>query len=141
MATYKDDFSQEKKPFSLFPEGEREVRVTEMIASTSKAGNRMFTVSLEDIKTRATMQVWLIAEPKKRWMLKSLLTAVGVKGGEDGTYEYDTTDVIGKKVIAIISHVKEPWINREGVEVMTTKAKVSEFLQAPKDEAEVIWNE
>ena len=84
MEKYKDDMSQEKKPAGLLPEGERLVRVTEMIASVSKGGNKMFTTTIEDIKTKKTMTVWLVNEPKKRWMLKSLLNACNVAGGQDG---------------------------------------------------------
>ena len=46
----------------------------------------------------------------------------------DGMYDWSVSDVIGKTVLANIKHYKEPWVNREGVEVMLDKCKVSEFL-------------
>lgn len=143
MSTYRDNMADEKKPSSLLPEGARLVRVTEMIETVSKNGNKMFTTTLEDVKTRTSMQVWLIAEPKKRWMLKSLLSACEVGASADGVYEWSTEDVIGKTVIAMIQHFQEPWINREGTEVMTNKAKVSEFLTPDKNAAgeNVSWEE
>ncbi len=142
MEKYKDDMSQEKKPAGLLPEGERLVRVTEMIASVSKGGNKMFTTTIEDIKTKKTMTVWLVNEPKKRWMLKSLLNACNVAGGQDGVYEWNTLDVIGKTVVAMVEHYKEDWINKEGVTVKLDKAKVTDFLNAPQQqEEEIAWKE
>lgn len=128
MGDYKDDMSEEKKPAGVLPEGIRLIRITEMIKGVSKAGNNQFVTTIEDIKTRKSMNVWLVAEPKKRWMLKSLLTAVGVPAGQDGVYDWSTTDVIGKSVLANIEHYKEPWVNREGNEVLLDKCKVTEFL-------------
>lgn len=148
MGEYKDDLSAEKKPFSLMPAGHRQVIVLEMIDGKSKSGNNMFTVTLEDIDTKSEMLVWLVSEPKKRWMLKSLLSAVGIAAGQDGVYDWSKSDVIGKQVTAIVEHYQEPWINREGKEVTSTKAKVTEFIGAdltPKPELhngkEVQWKD
>lgn len=126
---YKDDMSQERKPAGLIPKGHRVVRVTEMIESKSKSGNMMFITQIEDVETRIGMAVYLVSEPKKRWMLKSLLTAVKAKAGEDGVYEWDVTDVIGKTVTAVVDHVEEEYINRDGNTVKALKAKISEFYE------------
>lgn len=145
MGDYKDDMTAEKKPSAMFPEGHRQVRVLEMMEGTSKSGNRMFITTLEDVKTKANMTVYLVAEPKKRWMLKSLLSAVAVPAGADGIYDWSTTDVIGQVATAIIEHYQEPWINREGIEVMANKSKVTEFLSADKaeviSEEDIAWDE
>lgn len=135
MGDFKDDMSGEKKPSAILPEGLRTVRVTEMIKGLSKAGNNQFVTTIEDIETRQSMQVWLVAEPKKRWMLKSLLAAVEAPASQDGVYDWSLTDVIGKTVIANIKHYKEPWINKEGVEVMLDKCKVADFLIADKSQS------
>ncbi len=144
MGDYKDDMSQEKKPASILPEGLRSVRVTEMIKGVSKAGNNQFVTTIEDLQTRESMQVWLVAEPKKRWMLKSLLEAINLPASQDGVYDWSTTDVIGKVVVAHVKHYKEPWVNREGNEVLLDKCKVSEFLAPDKtaDKAtDTAWEE
>jgi len=133
MGEYNHDMKEEKRPAMLLPEGARLVRITEMIFGKSKKDLDMFTTTIEDVKTHKSMQVWLVAEPKKRWMLKSLLTACELPAGEDGVYSWDVKDVIGKSVIAMIEHVEEPWINREGEEVKTMKAKVTEFILPQKD--------
>lgn len=138
---YSDDMSQEHKPSSIFPAGNRSIRVLEMMETTSKAGNRMFQTVIEDIKTKSTMTIFLVAEPKKRWMLKSLLTACQLPAGEDGVYNWDVTDVIGKSMLANVEHYQEDWINREGVTVKSNKAKVTEFIAgevSPAGEA-IAW--
>lgn len=139
MGTYQDNMSEEKRPPVVLPEGLRLVRVTEMVKGTSKNGNKMFTTTIEDIKTRKSMQVWLVAEPKKRWMLKSLLGAVGLPASADGIYDWSTTDVIGKTVIACVEHYQEPWTNTDGKEIMQTKCKVTEFL-IPEEQVQQATN-
>ncbi len=145
MGDYQDNMSEEKRPPSLLPEGLRLVRVTEMIKGKSKSsGNDMFTTTIEDIKTKKSMQVYLVAVPKKRWMLKSLLGAVGIPASADGVYDWSTTDVIGKTVIASIEHYQEPWINTDGQNVMQDKCKVTEFLKADEqiqDATNTAWEE
>lgn len=141
MGDYQDDMSNEKKPSSLLPEGLRTVRVIEMIAGLSKAGNKQFVTTIEDTKTRDSMQVWLVNEPKKRWLLKSLLVAVKAPAGQDGVYDWSVTDVLNKSVIAKVVHYQEPWINKEGVEVLINKAKVSEFLASDEQVAVTAWEE
>ena len=127
------NMSEERRPPSILQEGARLVRITEMIFGTSKGGNEMYTTTIEDTKTHKSMQVWLVATPKKRWMLKSLLAACEIPASQDGVYSFETKDIIGKSVIAMIEHVEEEWVNREGETVKTPKAKVTEFIQPEKD--------
>ena len=143
MGDYKHDMKDEKRPAQLLPEGARLVRVTEMIFGKSKKDLDMFTTTIEDVKTHKSMVCWLVAEPKKRWMLKSLLTACEIPAGQDGVYDWDVKDVIGKSVIAMIEHKEEPWINREGEEVKTMKANVTEFIQPEHDATgeAIAWEE
>ena len=116
------------KEAGLIPKGHRKIRVTEMIESKSKNGNMMFITQIEDIETRVATAVYLLNEPKKRWMLKSLLTAVGAPK-VDGIFTWDVPDVIGKNCIAVVDHVEEEYINREGNTVKALKAKISEFYE------------
>lgn len=130
MGDYQMNMSEEKHPPSMLPEGGRLVRITEMFFNKSKSsGNDMFTTTIEDIKTRKSMQVYLVAVPKKRWKLKSLLAACELPASEDGTYDFRILDVIGKTVIAIVEHSQEPWIKTDGTTVMQTKCNVSEFVK------------
>jgi hypothetical protein len=137
------NMSEERRPPSILQEGARLVRITEMIFGTSKGGNEMYTTTIEDTKTHKSMQVWLVATPKKRWMLKSLLAACEIPASQDGVYSFETKDIIGKSVIAMIEHVEEEWVNREGETVKTPKAKVTEFIQPEKDAggAPCAWEE
>lgn len=137
------DMSQEKRPASMLPEGVRLVRVTEMILGKSKNGNEMYTTTIEDVKTHKSMQVWLVATPKKRWLLKSLLESCSIFSVSDGIYKFETSDIIGKSVIALIEHFVEPWINKSGEEVMQNKAKVTEFIKPESDTngAPIAWED
>lgn len=139
METFQHNMNEEKRPPTLLPEGARLVRITELIKGTSKNGNEMFTATIEDIKTRKSMAVYLVAVPKKRWLLKTLLTAVGSPASEDGIYSWSKTDVLGKTVIAIVDHFQEPWIDTDGKETMQTKCQVSEFL-APDNQVKEATN-
>ena len=143
MGDYQHDMKDEKAPAQLLPEGARLVRITEMIEGVSKKGNQMFTTTIEDVKTRKTMPVWLVGEKGKRWMLKQLLSACELPAGQDHVYDWSVKDVIGKSVIAMIEHAEEPWVNREGVEVKTMKAKVTEFIQPEHDAggAPIAWED
>ena len=137
------NMSEERRPPSILQEGARLVRITEMIFGTSKGGNEMYTTTIEDTKTHKSMQVWLVATPKKRWMLKSLLAACEIPASQDGVYSFETKDIIGKSVIAMIEHVEEEWVNREGETVKTPKAKVTEFIQPEHDAggAPIAWED
>lgn len=130
MGEYQDNLKDEKRPSGIIPAGHRQVRIIELIDGVSKGGNKMFTGTIEDIETRTTMLVWLVNEPKKRWMLKSLLSACQLPAAEDGVYDWSKSDVIGKQVTVIVEHVEEEYINREGNTAKAKKAKVNEFLPA-----------
>lgn len=127
MGKYQDDMSKEKRPTGLIPQGKREVIVTSMELGTSKAGNPQFITSIEDVLTSISMNLYLVNVSGKRWTLKSLLDSVEVPKNSEGEHNWSEEDVIGKKVIAIVEHYSEPWINKDGVEVMSNKAKVREF--------------
>jgi hypothetical protein len=134
MGDYQDNMSEEKRPPQLLPEGARLVSITEMISGVSKSGgNPQFITTIEDTKTHKSMVIYLVNVPKKRWMLKSLLTACEVPAGQDGVYNWSVKDVLGKSVIAMIEHAPEDWINTKGETVTNMKAKVTEFIQPEKD--------
>lgn len=146
MGDYQMNMSEEKKPTGVLPEGHRVVRIIDMMPDVSKSGNNMFKTQIEDINTKTTMMLFLVSEPKKRWMLKSLLAACELPAAADGVYDWSVTDVMGKIVTAVVEHIQEPWINREGQEVMLKKAKVTEFYPAPKQvdgktDENIAWEE
>ena len=124
---YKHNMKNEKPPRQVLPEGWREFTVSSIQESTSKAGNEMFIVSLSDKETKAAIDVYCIATEGKRWMLKSLLTALGVAAGQDGVYDWDADEVIGKVVLGKVKNEDEEWIDREGEKRTTQKSKIVEF--------------
>lgn len=137
------DMSGEKRPPQLLPEGARLVRVTEMMLGKSKADNEQYITTIEDVKTHKSMVIYLVAVPKKRWMLKSLLDACECPASQDGVYNFEVPSIIGKSVIAMVEHFQEPWINTKGENVTNTKAKVTEFIRPEHDATgeAIAWDE
>ena len=124
---YKHNMKNEKPPRQVLPEGWREFKIVDIQETVSKAGNTMFIVSLSDKETEAAIDVYCIATEGKRWMLKSLLTALGVTAGQDGVYDWDADEVIGKMVSGKVKNEDEEWIDREGEKRTTPKSKIMEF--------------
>lgn len=123
---YEMDMSNEKKPSRkvLLPEGWREFKIKDMEETMSKSGNNMFIITVTDTKTGNDDTWYSVAEPKKRWFLKSILSACDCAGGEDGVYKWDKSDVIGKKVAGLVEHEDNKWINRDGEEITTKQHRV-----------------
>ena len=128
--SYKHDMKSEKPPKQVLPEGWRNFKIADVQETVSKAGNEMFIVSLADEETGGNIEVYCVATPGKRWMLKSLLTAAGVKAGEDGVYDWEIDQVIDKVVSGKVKNEDEEWIDREGEKRVTTKSKIEEFKTA-----------
>lgn len=133
---YEMDMGQEKEPVrnDKFEDGRHEFIVLGMEARVSKSGNDMFVTTLK--KDSKKIDVYLVATPGKRWMLKSLLDCVGIKKNEQGKYLWDVTDVINKRVIGIIENIEEEFINRNGENQKTTKSKIVGF-----EPTEIAWDE
>lgn len=121
------DMSKEKPQKAMLPEGWREFKVTDIAESVSKAGNDMFVVDLEDKETGGFLDVYCVATEGKRWLLKQLLTAVQCPAGEDGKYDWDEEDVVGKSILGQVKNNTEEWIDREGEKRNTEKSKIASF--------------
>jgi len=128
MGKYKHDMSQEKAPEGSFPEGRNDCMIVNCEEQTSKAGNPMFMITLAllaDISV--TTNVYAIATIKKRWFLKNLLDVCGINAAQDGVYDWDITDILGKEIVALVKNENENWIDREGNNRTTQKGKVYGF--------------
>ena len=145
MGDYQANMGTEKRPKVLIPKGFRLVRITEMIATKSSKGNDMFTSTLEDIGTKRRLQFYIMNVPKQRWLLKSLLNALGNQGGQDGNYDWSVSDVLMKQVTAVIEHEKqEDWTDKECVKHEgSMQSVVKEFLPPESADKEPVtaWEE
>lgn len=102
--------------------------IVSMDEKTSKSGNNMFEIQLAlSSDPSQGCKVYAIAEEGKRWFLKSLLQACGYAPDEEGLYDFDTDDMIGKNVAGKVVNQKEIWIDRDGRDRETTKAKIVNF--------------
>jgi hypothetical protein len=124
---YTMEMQGERPPQVLFKEGWREVLIKAIREQKSKAGNDMFVVCIQDKETKDEIEVYMVATQGKRWMLKTFLTACGIKAAADGVFIWDFKDVLEKTIQAKIKHEEEEWINREGQTVKTLKSRVTEF--------------
>jgi len=111
----------------LIPEGWHNFTIISIEDGYSKAGNQMFTVGLELVSGRGTIDVYCVAEKGKRWMLKQLLDACGIVADEEGNYNWDLPDVKHASVQARIEHEPSEWIDRSGNSQSTVQGKVKEF--------------
>lgn len=129
MGKYKHDMSGESQRKQLLPEGERTFRIMDCKETVSKSGNEMFEFTVRDLETQQDETLYAISQKGKRWFLKSILNACKIEAGQDGVYEWDIDDVIDKEFTATVSHYTEPWVNREGKTVETTKHKIENIRE------------
>lgn len=147
--SYNMNMSDEKKPSNkvLLPQGWRKFKIVGCEDTISKQNNKMFVITAEDKETGYEDTWYAVAEPKKRWFLKSILAACNCKASQDGVYDWDIPDVLNKDVECLVVHEDNEWINREGETIKTKQHKVSdvrgteqETASAPTSEKEVEWD-
>jgi hypothetical protein len=128
MGKYSMDMSKEQGPAVILPEGWNEYIVKDCKESLSKKNNEMFIITLALEKDESiTGDVYAISTPGKRWFLKNFLAACEVPASEDGVYDWDISDVIGKIISGKGESSQEKWIDREGTERTSTKTKIVAF--------------
>lgn len=128
MSNFSMDMSKEKEPNQLFDEGWHQFEIISIEEDISKGGNEMFRIFLAlSSNASKTLEIYATAIPGKRWFLKMFLNACGVKPSEDGFYNWDSEDIIGKNIECLIENQEEPWIDRDGRERKTPKSKITRF--------------
>ena len=131
MAVFKMDMSNERRPKELFKPGDSVVKILSMEFQTSKSGNKMFKCEIQQAVTGATDTFFLVAEEKKRWLLKSLLDATGqYKKDENNMYVFDPDKIIGMDVVAEIYHEEQPWTDTNGNETTVKNNKIKKFKKS-----------
>jgi hypothetical protein len=128
---YQDDMTEDNSRW-FPPEGWVNLEVVKMEEGFSKANNPKFTiyfVSAGDTSKGLTQDLTNIQG--KRWLLRQLLEACGIEPdiNEEGKkiYTWDIPDVEGKSISGRIVHEKSSFIDREGNERDSLKAKIVEF--------------
>lgn len=122
---YEHDMSKESERVPLLSEGWHKFEIVECTAETSKAsGNDMFKIKIAELEHYQEVTIYAIAVEGKRWFLKQILVACGVKPDDKGIFRWDEGDLIGKVVSGEVTHFDDKWINREGKEVITKKQKI-----------------
>ncbi|MFH1422775.1 MAG: hypothetical protein ABIH42_08710 [Planctomycetota bacterium] len=134
MSRHAMDMSQEREKEQLLPEGWRCFTIIKCEEQISKSGNEMFKIAMTDCETYQEITLYAIAVPKKRWFLKSLLSACRVKASENGIYEWSTEEIIGKVIKGRVEHQEEIWVNKDNQEVATKKHRIVEVLKVSEEE-------
>lgn len=126
---YNHNMSKEKAPKQkmLLPAGWRTFVVKDGKETMSKQNNAMIAFDIKDVETKQEEQVYCLVVEGKRWLLKQLLLACGIKELKDGSMKWDIMDLIGKEVSGLVVHEPNKYINRDGVEVTTTQHKIINF--------------
>ena len=114
------------KDTRLLPEGWTGFDIMSGDDNPSKKGNPMFTLQLKCENTGIVTNIYLIRTPGKRWNLKQVLEAVGIKKQEDDNYNY-LPELIGKKVMGEVVHEPNEWINKNNETITTTQHKINSF--------------
>jgi len=140
MGKYKMGMNDEKAPAKkmLLNEGWRKFIIVGCEEKVSKAGNLMFVFTCRDGETKYEDTWYAIGEPKKRWFLKQILAACGVKAGGDGVYDWDVNDVINRNIEALVVHEENEYINRSGE---TVKGKQHKIADVQSTEQTIQWDE
>lgn len=126
---YSDNMNDEKptQRKKLLPMGWRIFKFKGGKETTSKSGNSMFVMDIEDNETGYVDVIYLVRTPGKRWVLKCVLDAFGIKRKSDGTYDYDIPDLLNKDICGLVEHEPNEFINRQGETVKTTQHKIVDF--------------
>lgn len=131
MGVFTMDMSNERRPKELFKPGDTVVKILSMEYQTSKSGNRMFKCEIQQAVTGATDTFFLVAEEKKRWLLKSLLDATGqYKKDANNNYVFDPDKIVGMDVVAEIYHEEQPWTDTNGNETTVKNNKIKTFKKS-----------
>ena len=125
---YKDDLSNEKAPARkrLLPAGWRLFQLKSGKEETSKAGNPMFKFTIEDQDTQYSEEIYVVRTPGKRWVLKTILEALGIERQVDG-YAYELEDLLNKNIEGEVVHEPNEYVNRLGETVKTIQHKIVGF--------------
>lgn len=133
------DMKDEKQQKELFPEGLGIVVVLDIEAKKSKAGNDMFVCKIKHCETGAIDTFWLVTTKGKRWLLKTLLDAIGVTKDENGNHCFEFADLIEKKVLAEVYHEETDFKTEDGKTIKTKNNRIRKFEPyIPEDDDEEV---
>ena len=96
----------------------------------------MFTCRVGETSYEDTW--YAVGEPKKRWFLKQILSACGIKAGEDGVYDWEIKDVLNKNIEGLVIHEENEYINRNGETIKGKQHKISDVKATDQT---IVWDE
>lgn len=143
--TYDQNMDDEKPPKRLLPEGWRIFKILNGREQVSKSDNEMIVFSLEDELNESIDEVYCVLQKGKRWTLKSILTAAGIERNSDGNFKWDISDLVGKRILGLVAHEPNEFINRKGETIKGTQHRLVDFKKCTTPpigkEKPVVWDE
>lgn len=125
------NMKEETKPMRkrLLDEGWREFLIVGCSDEVkSKGGNNQYVLKVQDVLTGYEENLYAVSEPKKRWFLKSLLDACNINC-VDGIYNFEpplSKNLIGNKIMGLVEHEDNEYINRACETVKIKQHKIVE---------------
>lgn len=142
----------EEKPMKrLLAEGWRVFTIRagrEQLAKNS--GNEMVVFTIEDDISGNPDEIYCILAKGKRWTLKTILSACGIERNSDGNYKWTIEGLIGKKVLGLVAHEPNEYINKENKTVKGMQHRIVDFktyIEPPPSDKEqhngkdIAWEE
>jgi hypothetical protein len=132
------DMSQEKEMVQreLMPAGERKLKIINVEEKTSKAGNAMLEWTVIDTSTGAGDVICTVAVQGKRWAMKNMLDACGVKVANGEIYNFELCDLKDKIIIGVNKPFEDKYIDRKGEAKKQMKNKFTTFMPYLKKEGD-----
>jgi hypothetical protein len=113
----------------LFPEGLNEVEIYNVEHRISKQGNEVLTVTLALIDGVGICDFNLTMLEGKRWRLRELLIATNCyQKDASGSYVFDTDDLKGKVVKALIKNIEDQFVDKTGEQRTKLKSTIVRFM-------------
>lgn len=124
---YSMNMDDEKPVKRLLAEGWRVFTIKSGREQIAKSGNEMVVFTIEDEISEHPEEIYCVLAKGKRWTLKTILSACGIERNTDGNYNWSIEDLVGKKVLGLVAHEPNEYINRGGETVRGIQHRIVDF--------------
>ena len=104
--------------------------ITDIVSETSSKGNPMFVMTIEEPNSGSVDKVYMVDVKGKRFMLKQLLAACGVKEDENGNVEWSEEDIVGQSIECRNVPEENEFTRKDGTTVKELRNKIQGIRRA-----------
>ncbi len=132
MGKHSYDMSKESERLDMeLKDGVYKFEIVSIEEKVSSQQNDMLVMQVAlDSDPSQGSTVYMVTQEGKRWFLKQLLEACGITQNQEGNYDFDTDELIGKLVEAKVVNVNDEWVDRNGATQSKMKSKIVKFINA-----------